>query len=353
MSPTTRRLTTLVRSWVTQPRLARPAGRVFECCGALTLADRVDRGLSDGDITAITLPPTATAVRAHRIKMYRLQGRDQIVRAIHDNGWRGFERPLPDIFCLLVRGLGAGVVYDVGANTGFYGLVAVTANRHVKVQAFEPARQIVPLLERNVALSPYRNRISINPIGVSDQCGTAELYVPPTSGVVETSSSLEPEFKNDHLETYEVPITTIDQHWLQLGCPTVTLIKIDVEGHELPALRGATGIVSDGRPVLVVEVLGSAPMADLEAFIAAHRLVDIRVSPMELVVGDTIQFHELAWNHLFVPREKVDDLLATLKRLEFVITDLRTAVGEVPPPRWPVATRRGRRLWASTGGPAR
>jgi FkbM family methyltransferase len=291
---------TTLRSWAKNPRFARPAAQILERIGALTLADRFDRDLSGGDIAPITIPPAPNAVRSQRIKMYRLGGNDQIVRAIHDNGWRGFERPLPDVFCLLVRELKGGVVYDVGANTGFYGLVAVTANRHIEVQAFEPARQILPLLERNVALSPHRNRIEINAMGVSDRCGSAKLYVPPTSGVVETSSSLEPDFKLEHLQSYEVPVTTIDRHWSGIGRPDVAMVKIDVEGHELPALRGATEMVSQSRPVLVVEVLAGAPMAGLEEFVSAHDLVDIRVSPMELVIGDTIQWHELAWNHLGV-----------------------------------------------------
>ena len=101
------------------------------------------------------------------------------------------------------------------------------------------------------------------------------------------------------------------------------MIKIDVEGHEMPALRGATELVSRGRPVLVVEVLDGAPMADLQDFVAAHDLVDFRISPTELVVGDIVRFHPLAWNHVLVPREKVDDLLVPLKKLELVVTDLR------------------------------
>lgn len=93
------------------------------------------------------------------------------------------------------------------------------------------------------------------------------------------------------------------------------MIKIDVEGHEMPALRGATDLVSRGRPVLVVEVLDGAPMADLQAFVAAHDLVDLRVSPTELVVGDVVRVLLLAWNHLLVPSEKVDDILVPLKKL--------------------------------------
>ena len=74
--------------------------------------------------------------------MFGLNGNDQIVRAVRDGGWRAFECPLPDVYCLFAR-RSTGQVYDVGANTGFYSLVAVTANRGVTVHAFEPARDVV------------------------------------------------------------------------------------------------------------------------------------------------------------------------------------------------------------------
>lgn len=246
--------------------------------------------------------------------MFGLNGDDQIVRALRDGGWRAFECPLPDVYFLQTRRC-PGQVYDVGANTGFYSLVAVAANRSVQVHAFEPARDVLPLLQANVALSPHRSRITITAAAVSDKVGTAEFFVPVSSGVVETSSSLEGGFKDSHLETYSVTVTTLDEYWRQGGSEPVSMIKIDVEGHELAALLGAGKLVDTCRPVLVVEVLDRAPMSALDDFRHAHDLVDIRLNPGEFVIGDAVRWDPLAWNHLLVPRERLSeelDILAVL-----------------------------------------
>ncbi len=182
------------------------------------------------------------------------------------------------VYCLFAR-LSTGQVYDVGANTGFYSLVAVTANHGVTVHAFEPARDVFPLLERNVGLCPHRAHITMTATAVCDKVGEAEFFVPLSSGVVETSSSLEGGFKESHLETYRVPVITLDDYWRHGGRQPVSMIKIDVEGHELSALQGAGQLVDACRPVLVVEVLERAPLEELDNFRRAHDLVDVRTAP--------------------------------------------------------------------------
>jgi FkbM family methyltransferase len=300
-------------------RAAATLSAVLESVGAQTLADRVDRRRSGGGIEPIVLPAGPNAFRRRRIKMFGLNGQDQIVRAVRDGGWRAFECPLPDVYCLFAR-RSTGQVYDVGANTGFYSLVAVTANRALTVHAFEPARDVFPLLERNVALCPQRTHVTMTATAVSDKIGEAEFFVPLSSGLVETSSSLEGGFKESHLETYRVPVTTLDDYWRRGGRQPVSMIKIDVEGHELSALLGTAQLVDACRPVLVVEVLGRAPLQELDDFRRAHDLVDVRISPTEFVVGDPVRFDPAAWNHLFLPRERLDTDLAALAALGVPMT---------------------------------
>ena len=300
---------------VNNDRMAARASAVLETVGAQTLADKVDRRRAGSGIVPIVLPAGPHDLRRRRIKMFGLSGDDQIVRAVRDGGWRAFELPLPDVYSVLVRRC-HGQIYDVGANTGFYALVGATVNRSTQVHAFEPARDVFPLLENNVALSPHRSRITLTAAAVSDKVGSAEFFVPVSSGVVETSSSLEGGFKDTHLETYSVSVTTLDEYWRQHGSEPVSMIKIDVEGHELSALLGGAALVDMCRPVLVVEVLDRAPMSALDDFRRAHDLVDVRLSPGEFIVGDVVRWDPYAWNHLFVPRERLDKELNTLAALD-------------------------------------
>ena len=80
---------------------------------------------------------------------------------------------------------------------------------------------------------------------VSDHTGTARLYLPDAGPAVGTSSLETP---GDRSVT--VPLVTIDG----LGLTDVRFMKIDVEGHELPVLRGAAETIRRDAPVLLVEV---------------------------------------------------------------------------------------------------
>jgi hypothetical protein len=93
------------------------------------------------------------------------------------------------------------------------------------------------------------------------------------------------------------------------------MIKIDVEGHELSALLGTKELVDACRPVLVVEVLARAPLQELDDFRRAHDLVDVRISPAEFVIGEPVRWDPAAWNHLFLPRERLENDLGTLAAL--------------------------------------
>jgi len=53
--------------------------------------------------------------------------------------------------------------------------------------------------------------------------------------------------------THTVEITTLDDEWIALGRPQVSFIKLDIEGAEIHALNGATSILSECRPYIIVE----------------------------------------------------------------------------------------------------
>jgi FkbM family methyltransferase len=290
----------------------------LERLGAHTVADQIDRVRHGGDVVAVPLPLRRKDVRSKRIKMYRHGGRDQVARAMHDNGWRGFEHPLPTMFRASVD-RSRGDVIDVGANTGVYALIAAATGR--RVHAFEPNPAVVPLLRANIELNRQGKRVDVIEAAVSAREGTASLFLPPPSGTtVETSASLDEAFKEEIEATVEVPVTTIDGYWRSIGRPAVGVVKIDVEGHEPAAVEGAIEVVGDCRPVLFVEVLSNVDA--LEDLRAQLGYVDVRLSAYEAIVGDRVRFDELAWNHAWVPPESVEPFTAAAADAELVVTYL-------------------------------
>lgn len=303
-----------LRARLRQPANAQRAVTVLDAVGAHTLADRVDRLRSDSDLVPITVPAGAGALRSRRFRMYALDGRDQVVRALRAGGWHAFEAPLPSVVAQIVRRW-SDTVLDVGANTGLYSLIAVTADRRATAIAFEPVPEIAGLLRDNMAVNPQGARIRLREVAIGDRSGAAELHLPPAQadGTIETSASLEAGFKESIDRVVAVEAATLDDAWRTEGRPAVSLVKIDVEGAEHRVLTGADDLITSSRPVLTVEVLPAAKVAVLDAFCSRHDYADVTLAPAEAVVDNpAVRFDPLAPNHLLVARERLEDVVHEL-----------------------------------------
>jgi FkbM family methyltransferase len=244
-----------------------------------------------------------------RLRMSDCDGREMVARTTAAGGWRSFERPMPEFFHRACRA-SAGIVIDVGANSGFYSLLAAAARRDIRVLAIEPDPLVRPILDHNIRLNWLDRRITTLPIALSDRPGIAELFIPSGEhGLVEKSSSLERTFKPSHSDVVRVETDTIDglQRRLPGGSRKVGVIKIDVEGHETAVLEGATKTIRTDRPLIFVELLPQANFTWLTALLREH---DYRDMPLpnsgRPVVGATVAFDPQAWNHLLVPAERAE-----------------------------------------------
>jgi FkbM family methyltransferase len=131
-----------------------------------------------------------------------------------------------------------GTAVDVGAWYGPW--TARLLRRADRVVAVEPTP---PLARQLRAAFPT---VQVVEAAVSDHAGTASLHVPDGGPIVGTSSLEDPTLGIG----IEVPRITLDS----LDLTDVRFIKLDIEGHELPALRGAAETIQRDRPVLLIEV---------------------------------------------------------------------------------------------------
>lgn len=298
--------------------------RLLERVGAHTLADRDDRERFDGDLVPVVVPPGPGAVRSHRFRMFAHGGRDQVVRAMRDGGWNAFEPPLPALFTQLVRHW-PDTFFDVGANTGVYSLIAVTAHRHVRVHAVEALPDVAALLRANLVVNPASRRITVHEVAANDHEGAVVLHVPRAQedGTIETSTSINPAFKDDIERRVEVVGRPLDALWSAAGRPATSTMKIDVEGAEAPVLAGAIELIRTCRPVIAVEVLTSATSDAADQLRREHDYVDVTLSPVEMVVNrKPVRPDRLAPNHLLVPFErlgKVVELTEDLRTLQVTL----------------------------------
>ena len=174
--------------------------------------------------------------------------------------------------------------------------------------------EIAERARRNVDRNGLSSRVLLRQVALSDRDGLAEFYVPPdVHGVVETSASLRRDFKGEPGTILPVASHRLDRVLLRSrwAARPISLIKIDVEGHEAAVLNGARWTIRLRRPVLFVEVLPGADLPWLNHFIRRRRYVDVTLGPGRLATPhDTVAHVPEAWNHALVPQEKLARFLS-------------------------------------------
>jgi len=135
-------------------------------------------------------------------------------------------------------------VVDVGASFGAYALpMAKKVGSEGKVIAFEPSVSCRSYLER----SKVENRVDQLEIisrGLSNKVGKATFVEAET-----------PEFDTVSEEgDTEISVTTLNAWWDFAGQPELDLIKIDVNGMEAKVLEGATDVLDQVSPVILVSI---------------------------------------------------------------------------------------------------
>ena len=173
----------------------------------------------------------------------------------------------PEKVAALQRLLKPGMTFvDVGSNKGDFSLIAARVmNDDGRVLAFEPMPENCHWIRKSIELNGYRS-IRLFELALSDEEGRALLYLGKWSGW----HSLLPK---EGRETIEVPTRTLDAVLAESGDAQVDVLKIDVEGAELPVLRGAERTLADARlSAILIDVhpdRGIDP-ADVCAVLARH-----------------------------------------------------------------------------------
>lgn len=167
-----------------------------------------------------------------------------IERIMAKNAFDGFARR----FCPT-----QGVVLDVGANIGATALMAMRWMRQGHIICFEPGQQTFRNLQTNIDrnTNPGDNKITLENQAIGAEPGTlrfAETVFSAGSHVV-TDAHMDP----GKTGTVSVPVTTLDTYIAQAGLDKVDIVKVDVEGHEIPLLNGSANLLSQKDAVWFVE----------------------------------------------------------------------------------------------------
>lgn len=177
---------------------------------------------------------------------------------------------------------------DVGANVGLYSVAfAKAVQPSGRVLAVEPLPANVERLSENLGMNRLAN-VTVHACAVSDRGGTVPLLLADDPAYASTDEVSEARGTGSAIA---VPAMTLDQIWEQEGRPQVRVMKLDIEGGELKALRGAHGLLEHCHPLLLVEAHGRQRIDELSSLLAPLGYAALRPPGFK------------PWNHIYEYRQ--------------------------------------------------
>jgi FkbM family methyltransferase len=167
--------------------------------------------------------------------------------------WKGYHQKAEIVF-LKSTLQPSMVVVDMGANQGEFTVILAAAVPQGTVIAFEPLADIRADLEYNIALNQFSN-VLVFPCGVSDKAGELPIF---TSEDTTRQQSLHEGLGTLYQTDYRskqigiIPLRRFDDVIKEINVSRIDIIKIDIEGAELYALKGALDSIKTYQPKYIL-----------------------------------------------------------------------------------------------------
>lgn len=211
----------------------------------------------DGDVRRIEITNTGLVVvfdSGIRMRWNPEQLRSVPSVAVNHGAYEAVERRLAMglVFEAVSRSAGGAVIFDVGANAGYYAL-HLAHLQPGRVFAFEPVSPTFDQLVANIRENRSVNLIEPIPLALGATAGDHVFHIPALHGDVAASGR--PLFPDGPNEQVTVRMETLDGFVESRGLTRLDFIKCDVEGGERDFIQGGLKTLERFRPWLMLELL--------------------------------------------------------------------------------------------------
>ena len=225
--------------------------------------------------------------------------------------WYGhYEKTLGDLVKKILKP--GDVFLDIGANIGYFSMLAANKEPTSKIFSFEPVRKLFQKLEENILVNNMSNITAVN-IAIGDTDEEKELFISAADNLG-MSSFQPPENYSGKKEI--VKVVSIYRWFKTAGLSRIDLVKLDIEGSELAALKGMQEVLQNFKPVVIAEInpetlrLFNLKPADICEFLSKLDFSGYLISErgkLEQVKQNEI---DQTVNVLFIYKEKIELLSA-------------------------------------------
>lgn len=150
--------------------------------------------------------------------------------------------------------LKAKTFLDIGANVGYFTMMAKAINPNMKIYSFEPNPNNVGQIKKNIQINDFSN-IEVSSLCVSDAKGSVSFSVPPVneSGWGRITNNHLPLENFTTIRAEAISLDELDaDNFFKIESPL--FVKMDVEGNEYRILKGATNFIKKYQPTFCIEL---------------------------------------------------------------------------------------------------
>ena len=233
--------------------------------------------------------------------------------------WQGFEKvnwelKTREIWSSLCSK--SNTIFDIGANTGIFSVLAKVYNPDSLVYAFEPQPNIYKVLDKNNNLNKFD--ICCEDKALSSSKGIFPFYNygwDPFGSGNTTAGSLNQKWRPKNQQTIEVEVITLDDYIDFKKIKKIDLMKIDVETFEAEVIEGYKDNLHMHKPIIILEVQNHNIGNKINNYFIQNNYSyfnideDLGLIPINELGND---FHR---NYLICPNEELESINSFIKKL--------------------------------------
>ncbi|WP_338763946.1 FkbM family methyltransferase [Bernardetia sp. ABR2-2B] len=203
-------------------------------------------------------------------KMRRNRLKNTVMTSFHDGHIESLE-----ILEMIKNNYPNGIktIFDIGGNIGSWTLLAKTIFPQAEIHAFEPLEKFANIFKRN---TEKFDSVAVHQFALGNQETMSEMHVAgDSSSLLPLGDLMQEQYAIQSKEKTQIQTVILDNYIKEKNIPQPDFIKLDIQGYELEALKGAENAMKNAKYVFIEVSLeefyiGQPLLHDVVAFMAEH-----------------------------------------------------------------------------------
>lgn len=221
--------------------------------------------------------------------------------------WKGFEGSLEglssQVWASIVAQTKPSEIWDIGASSGTYGILAKSIFPDCRVSFFEPIPKAVRMIEQNLILNSFN--ANLFELALGDYDGEGQIYF--SEGVdfaYSVTVNRDTTMVNARSTEMKIRVSRAESILEIYNCPPPNLIKLDVETFEPEVLKGF-GSRFPHDSVFLIEVLTETNAERLSEFFPENKYDFYKIDDVNKVMKKTLKLEKSDfYNCLVIPKRR-------------------------------------------------